>query len=131
MKKILYTVIVLGLIGAGFGMYMFNKPLKGIDSMKTNFTLSADVLLDSFENDENAANEKYLDKVIQVTGKVTKTKTDNGKMSIYLETGNALSNVIFQLEELDSSIKEGQEVTLKGICTGYLMDVVLVRSAKV
>ena len=52
-------------------------------------------------------------------------------MSIYLDTSNDLSNIIFQLEKLDTSIEEGQEVTLKGICTGYLMDVVLVRSVRV
>ena len=131
MRKIIYTIVCLGLIGGGIGFYLFNKPLESIKSMKTQFEVSSDDLLESFEDDEESANQKYLDKVIQVTGVVSKTETENDKMSIYLNTSNDLSNIIFQLEKEDASIKKGQEVTLKGICTGYLMDVVLVRSVKV
>lgn len=130
-KNIIYTILLLGALGTGIGYYMFNKPLASIDAMNTNYQMSSNDLLISFEDDENLANQKYLDKVIEVTGTVSKTETEKGITSIYLATENDLSNVIFQLEESDLSIKAGQEVTLKGICTGYLMDVVLVRSMQV
>jgi hypothetical protein len=35
------------------------------------------------------------------------------------------------MEEKDGNIKEGDEVVLKGICTGYLTDVVLIRCYKI
>ena len=131
MKKVIYILLVLGILGGSIGFYFFNKPLDSISSMSTDYSLSSNELLTAFEDDETQANEKYLDKVIQVTGKVLKTETENGKTTIYLNTENELSNVIFQLEKDDPSIQAGQQVTMKGICTGYLMDVILVRAIKV
>ena len=130
-KKIIASILLLGIIGAGIGYYMYSKPLASINSMKTDHQISSTDLLEVFEDDETVANEKYLDKVIEVTGTVIKAETLNGTTSIYLSTENDLSNIICQLEKEDDSIKKGQEVTIKGICTGYLMDVVLVRSKKV
>ena len=99
--------------------------------MNTDYKLTSEDLLESFEEDENVANEKYLDKVIEVTGVVSKAEKNTGTTSIYLATLNDLSNVIFQLEKDDPSIEAGHQVTMKGICTGYLLDVVLVRSKKI
>lgn len=130
-KKIIYSVLIIGIIGASIGYYMYTKPLPGTESLKTNFSISSIDLLSEFEDDEEKANQKYLDKVIEVKGKVTKTNINNGITNVYLATENELSNIIFQLEKHDPTIQKGQEITLKGICTGYLMDVVLVRSVKV
>ncbi len=131
MKKILFAGLLIGIIAFGLAYYMFNKSPTKIDSMASDFQLTASTLLSSFEDDETTANETYLDKVIEVTGKVAKSVTENDKTTIYLNTGNALSQIICQLEGKDSTIKEGDQVTMKGICTGYLMDVVLVRATKI
>ena len=130
MKKLLIALIILVIIAAGFGYYMYNKPLSSTSSMSTEFTMQAGELLEEFENDEEKANASYLDKVIEITGKIQKVESKNGTTSIYLDSDNPLSSVIFQLEEPNSTILEGQLITLKGICTGYLMDVVLVRAVK-
>lgn len=129
-KKIIFLGLSLAILGAGIGMFMFNKPLEGIESMTTDFKMIPDSLLSAFENDESAANQKYLDKVIEVSGTVYSIAIENDKTSVYLDTDNELSKIIFQLESNDDSILEGQKVTMKGICTGFLMDVVLVRAQK-
>lgn len=131
MKKALFAGILIVLISCTLVYYMFNKSPTKIDRMATDFQLTAETLLLSFEDDETIANDTYLDKVIEVTGKVAKAVTENGKTTIYLDTGNDLSQIICQLERNDSSIKEGDYVAIKGICTGYLMDVVLVRATKI
>lgn len=130
MKKVLFACILLAIIACGLAYYALTKSPAKIDSMTTDFQLTAETLLSSFEENETIANELYLDKVIEVTGKVAKTVTENDKTTIYLDTGNDLSQIICQLEGKDSSIDEGDQVTMKGICTGYLMDVVLVRATK-
>ena len=130
-KKIFYAILILALIGGSIGYYMYSKPLASIESMNTEHKLTSEELLQLYEEDEESANAKYLDKVIEVTGIVNKAEKNNGTTSIYLSTLSDFSNVIFQLEEDDPSIKKGDEVTMKGICTGYLMDVVLVRSKRV
>lgn len=131
MKKILAILFCLGLVGALIGLYMFNKPLESVSSMKTNYSINASDLLVAFEENETTANTKYLDKVLEVKGIVDKMESTEEKTTIYLDAGNPLSSIIFQLEKSDSELKKGEEVTLKGICTGYLMDVVLVRGVKV
>ena len=125
------TLLLMGIIGGSIGFYMFNKPLESIASMKSDYQMEASVLLAAFENDENIANGKYLDKVIEVKGQVEKVEEKDGNVTIYLDANNPLSNVIFQLEKSNSTMNKGDQVTLKGICTGYLMDVVMVRAIRV
>jgi len=131
LKKIIFSLILIGAIGGGIGFYMFNKPLQSTSKMKTDFTLSAVDLLQQFEEDEASANTKYLDKVIEVKGSVQKIEKKDKNITVYLDAESLMSSVIFQLENDETTIQKGEEVTLKGICTGYLMDVVLVRAVRV
>ena len=128
MKKIIIAIGVLALIGAGVGFYTFNKPLESTKSLSSHYSLNADDLLLEFEEDETAANTKYLDKVLEVKGTVEKIDRKEGSTTVYLDANNPMSNIIFTLEEPNSSLKEGDEVVMKGICTGYLTDVILVRA---
>ena len=131
MKKVILTLVVLGVVGASIGFYMFNKPLESVQSMKTEISLDAPTLLAAYEANEEEANTNYLDKIIEVNGQVLKFEESEGKMTVYLDAQNDMSNVIFQLEKPISGLDVGQNITLKGICTGYLMDVVLVRAIQV
>lgn len=131
MKKYIIVIVVLLLLGLLGGTYMFNKPLENISTMKTDFQMDASSLLAAFEENETSANTKFLDKVIEIKGIVQKSENKDGKHTIYIDADNAMSGVIFQLEDAEEGIKVGDEITLKGICTGYLMDVVLVRAKKV
>lgn len=130
-KKIIIALVIIGATGGGVGFYMFNKPLESTMSMKADYSLEPGVLLVAFEEDEAAANTKYLDKVIEVKGQVQKVEKADDKIAVYLETDNLMSSIIFQMEDVGVQFEKGEEVTLKGICTGYLMDVVLVRGVKV
>ena len=60
---------------------------------------------------------------------------EEGRTSITLESGSEMFGVICQLDNLTkharTNFKEGEEIKLKGICTGVLMDVVLVRCVEV
>lgn len=130
-KKIIFTLALLGLFTLLVGMKMYNKAPESISSLKTEFQLNASELLAAFENNEEEANEKYLDKVVEINGVVSKRELKNGVLTAYMETDSPLSNIIFQFENTNEEINEGETLTLKGICTGYLMDVVMVRSQKI
>ena len=136
MKKILLLAAVLVLAGAAVGFYMYNKPHQDMERAEADMAIQASELYDAFEQDENAANERYLDKVVQVKGKVKSvSKADDGSVSLTLESGSDMFGVICEFDKLtehaETTFETGQEVTLKGICTGKLMDVVLVRCVKV
>jgi len=136
MKKYLFSIGLLGLIGASIALYLYNKPHKDIKTSKTDFTMEAEQLFSEFEENEAVANTKYLDKLIEVKGTVREVSSDDeGNVSVILNSENELSGVICQLDNLTSHEKTnfnpGESVAFKGICTGMLMDVVMVRCIEV
>ena len=134
MKKILGIIALLGILAAGVGYYMYNKPTESLADVKPAFTASADALFTEYESDETTANKKYLDKTIEVTGKVMSVNADTSGLAITLETSSGMFGVICKLEDKhveESAYQAGQKVKMKGQCTGYLMDVVLVRCVEV
>lgn len=136
MIKYLKYLLILVAIGGAFGYYMYHKPHQNMDSATAEIQLSATQLFTDYENDEAGANGKYLDKIMEVSGKIKEVTTDeNGMMSLTLASGSQMFGVICQMDNLTThnrtEFKEGEEVKLKGICTGVLMDVVLVRCVEV
>ncbi len=135
MKKLLLAILILGILGAAVGFYFYNKPLEAMAGQRADFKMSAEELYNAFDNDEEAANARYLGKVIEVTGKVLEVKPDEeGKTGILLDAGG-MFGVNCKLDDLAEhpreSFAEGEEITLKCNCTGKLMDVVLVRCVEV
>lgn len=133
MRKLVIPLLVLGIIGAGIGFYMYNKPVASLENKKPDVIVEAAQLISDYEADEKSANEKYLGKVVQVSGKVADITTEDGKNKIILETGNPMSMIICELENGSTpvSIKAGDEVNMKGMCSGYLSDVILVQASAV
>ncbi len=133
MKKILITLIVLAIIGASYGYYMYNKPVESLEDKEADVTISADQLIADYEADEKTANEKYLGKVVVVSGKITDITNEEGKKKVNLETSNPISVVICEMEEnkKTNNLKAGDMIKVKGMCSGYLSDVILVQSVVV
>ena len=136
MKKYLKYILLLAVLGGVFGFYMYNKPHKNMNSARADLKLSAIQLFADFESDEVQANTKYLDKVMEVEGIVKEiTQDENGMTTVTLEAGSEMFGVICQMDNLSkhkrTNFKEGEQVKFKGICTGVLMDVVLVRCVEV
>jgi tRNA_anti-like len=133
MKKILLLILSLGIIGAGIGYYMYNKPVASLEKKKADAEITADQLISAYEADEKAADSLYLGKVVQVKGKVSAVAQEEGTTKIQLETSNPISMIICEMEDstTGTEVKSGDEVTIKGMCSGYLSDVILVQSTLV
>ena len=99
--------------------------------------ISATELLAAFMADERAATEHYVgvsEQVLEVTGSIRAMESiGGGKMNVVLETGDPLAAVVCEFDDTDvpQEWRAGAEVKVKGVCTGMLMDVVLVRCAAV
>ena len=100
---------------------------------KVDATVTSSELYGAFDTDENAANTQYLDKILEISGTVTEVSTDSdGQVSITLDAGDmAFGGVICKLDPLSdhkrTDFKAGEKVSFKGVCTGFLMDVIMVR----
>lgn len=132
MKKILQIGLLLAIVGTAVGFMIYNKPHQDMQSAKSDFQMTATELFDYFESDEPTANKKYLDKVIEINGTVQLvSKDEDGMTAITLDAGGMLGGVICKLDDLTqhkrSQFEIGESVHFKGICTGMLMDVILVR----
>ena len=120
------SIIIIVLAVAGWKI-VFKPAAISVASQKADISIDAATLLHDFETNEKAANAKYLDKVILVTGTVEYIKTDSAGFTVYL-TEDGVSGVLcsFDRNAVDSKIfRKGEKASVKGICSGYLMDVVL------
>jgi hypothetical protein len=129
MKKISIYILIIGLLGIFIGYKMYNKPHINVAKKSVDINIAASTLLADFSSDETKANSKYLDKIIAVKGRVATIEFNGEKAAISLQTKDDFGSVVCYLvkDEFKKSaeIKEGQEGVLKGICTGFLMDVIL------
>lgn len=131
-KKIITIVVVLSIFIATFSAYkLANKSHIDIAKTSPEITVNASVLLEEFSNDEIVANNKYLDKIVQVNGKILSKKIIEEKGVIALQTNDDFGSVLchFSPESSDkfSNLKLGQNIKIKGICTGFLMDAILIK----
>jgi chorismate synthase len=138
LKKILILGAVLAGIGGGVGYYMWNKPHATIG--KPDVAITAIELAAEFGKDENAATKKFMGDasktlIIQVSGKISEVKNDTSGIALALDTGDPINGVSCLLDKYTkqprTDYKVGEDVTLKGICTGKLSDVVIDRCVPV
>ncbi len=122
----LFSVLLLITAGGLVGYQMYTKPHRNVEQIKA-IKVSAFDLVTAYENNETEANAVYLDKVLEITGEINEvSKNQKGKPVITLK-GTDLSGLICTLDGIATSgIKPNSSVIIKGICTGFLTDVVLV-----
>ncbi|MDA3931071.1 MAG: hypothetical protein PF541_19140 [Prolixibacteraceae bacterium] len=127
-KKILFILIPVVIICIVIiAAYTFRKPATSVGNSKADLSITAIELFTNFENDEENANQIYLGKIIEVTGIVTEVIINQDKTtSIKLDSDNMFGAIIcnFNTEEI-KNIEEHESITIKGSCSGFLMDVIL------
>ncbi|MEO5569471.1 MAG: hypothetical protein ABIT08_06100 [Bacteroidia bacterium] len=133
MKKSSYIIIAVLVVCAGaVGTYYYvNRSVSGISGKKADFSLTPQNLLADFIADEKSANARYLDKVIVTEGKINLIKSDEkNNVNIILNTGDPMSSISCVLDkdetEKSEKLQPNDPVKIKGVCTGMLMDVILV-----
>lgn len=129
-RSILLAVLVLGAIGGWCGWHLYDKPTPKAAEAATEITIHAPALMKAFQEDEVAAGKTYNDKVVEVTGRVREVSSDSGgPLTMYLETGDDLGVISCECAPGMRPKTPGTEVTIKGFCAGYNMDVELKRCA--
>lgn len=124
-RKILTVITILILAGISYGLYVWNKPQRDVADEKA-VAIAATAIFDSFAVNETKANELYLNKAIQVTGEVTEfKKNQDGKAVVYLKSTDPVFGVNCTFKEDPGPLEKGTTITFKGICTGYLSDVII------
>lgn len=108
MKKGILVVLVLVILGGvGAYFYVFNKPHRDPSSETASYSLKATELAEEFSSNQEAANQKYVDKVVEVSGTVMEI-TDT-----YIIMDNVLNCSLVEGGH-ERGIQAGDEITVKG-----------------
>lgn len=127
-KASVLVLILIIIISAATGLYLFYKKHPDITKTKPDFKITATELQKEFDTDEHAASQKFSNKVLEVTGIISSINASAGNnINITLKTGNDMSSVICTLPSNPeiSALKPGDSATIRGECSGFLMDVLL------
>lgn len=135
-KTLLFVVLVVILAGAGFAYLQYNKPHRDTTAEEPAYTLEAAELFAEYSADEATASAKYVDQLLLVRGAIADISVaEDSTVNIMLQTADPISGIGFRLLPAEATkaqgLQAGDKVQIKGICTGKLMDVVLVRGVLV
>ena len=131
MKKAIFGIGAIILVAAVYGIYQYYKPHKNIKTAKEDIEVTAPNLYAEYTEHEGKANEKYLNKLILISGVIAYISVDNSEnVNIYLNVGTeGIGSVSCNFNPSDGAkalnYSVGNQVKIKGICAGYAMDVVL------
>lgn len=122
--RVFLIIISICIVAGGAIAYaMWNKPRRNVAD-ETGLQITAAQLVKDYQANEAAANQKFLDKAIQVTGTITELKQNqDGKSTIMLASDDAFTGVFCTLKQKATSVAPGSTITIKGICSGMLTDV--------
>ena len=124
MRKILYILLAIGAAGLFVAYKLYTKPHRHANE-KPFVSIQAKELFNLFASNEQQANENFLDKVLQVNGRVTEVRINQeGKQIIVLESDDLIFGISCTMEGQEE-VNKGDVIHIKGICKGYLSDVVL------
>ncbi|WP_139958203.1 OB-fold protein [Flavicella sediminum] len=117
-KKNVVLLFTLAFIGIAVASYTYiYKGHRNIEVSQADFKTTAEALGNEFSVDFDKASQKYLNKVILISGELSEKDME----SVTLGT-----TILCYLDGLDANIQIATEVTIKGRCIGYdeLLEVV-------
>ena len=127
-KIALFVVLFIAVAGILAALIMYNKKHPDTAKAKPDFVVTAIALQKEFEDNEKTASARYINKILEVNGTIASvTLADSAHLNISLKTGSDMSSVIctFPSNGHQADFVTGNEITLRGECSGFLMDVLL------
>ena len=129
-KIIILLVLVLFVIAVViYGYLLYNKPHRDVLKAKSDFSLTAAVLLSEFEANSKNASLKYNGKILLISGKVESINLNDSIASIQLSGEGSFFGINCSFNEgVSKNLKDiqiGNIIQVKGEFKGYMDDVIL------
>jgi len=133
MNRISKYVLIFISAGIIIGIIYFSvipEPRVDMSCEESIYHVDASSLFSEYVANKEPADEKYLHKRLQVNGTISEMTVNNdGLVSVSLTGGDTSFGIVCAIHESDTtSIKKknvGDKITIKGICTGIVLDVML------
>lgn len=110
MKKLLKIFIIIALAAILYVIFQIYKPQRNIATEDATASVTSSILLSDFSKNLNQANTKYLNKTIEISGKVTSVEND------LVIIDDIISCIMLPNQ---SKPKTGEQVTVKGKLIGF------------
>ena len=128
-NKIIIAIALIAVIAFGVYYYVFvysSQHRRQVQS-EIGIVITSDSLVAKYQADEKLANSIYLNKAVVVTGNLLSIdKNQEGKTTLVIGRTDSFSNVsVTMSSNLPIAQKVGESITIKGLCTGALSDVVI------
>lgn len=114
MKKLIWILLAIIVLGAVGYIYVFHKPQRDLVGESAAHTLKADELFVAFTKDQDAANVLYVDQIVEVQGSVTEL----GENFIQLDNTIYCAMDSTAIEAINT-LNTGQTATVKGRVLSY------------
>ncbi|HUR12074.1 MAG TPA: hypothetical protein VM012_11920 [Flavitalea sp.] len=127
-RKVIYCAILIVIVLlAWYAYHEYNRTSTPTSELKSDYNLSASVLINEFEQNDSISEKKYLGKTITVTGMLKKVEPENSMLLL----GDSTSSLSIRCS-LDStvlgtaaSLRPYTVVSIKGNCIGFNRDELL------
>jgi hypothetical protein len=125
-------LLIAGLCVGAYVYKEYNRKPASLENLPAVVNINADTLINQFTTNETEANKKYLGKVISVKGFIKEINNQQDTLlTIVLGDTSLTSSVSCLMDSGYIKSKKvftpGASIIIKGICTGYLIDVELNR----
>lgn len=121
--KIAVGLLVVVISGVLIYQEIF-KEASSLEDKKADLVVKATILAEEYADDEAKGNEKYLGKILQVSGEIS--EIEGGAPLTVVLKGNGMTQIRAELQEVPDKIPEVNDtIVVRGSCSGLLLDVVL------
>ncbi len=128
-NKIIIIIAIIAAIAFSIYYYIFVYSSNNHRQVQSEIgiVITSDSLVAKYQADEKLANSLYLNKAVVVTGNLLSIdKNQEGKTTLVLGRADSFSNVsVTMISNSPLTQKVGESITIKGLCTGALSDVVI------
>ncbi|MFZ6025885.1 MAG: OB-fold protein [Bacteroidota bacterium] len=122
-KNLLWVGLIGITLSVGLTVYfVYAREHRDVTTEK-GIQVTAQQLFEAFAADETKANTLYLDKAIEITGEVVNVSTNqDGNIVVDFKTNDPFFVINCTFKTNPGTLKAGDNITFKGICTGYIPD---------
>ncbi len=126
---ILIVIVIIIMLVAVY--YLYNKPHRNILNEESVISINAGNLFKNYEQNETDANKDFLDKTIEITGQISEINISEEENPVIIfknkeDFFGVSCSFSSKMNQNLANIKIGDSIKVKGICKGYLSDVVLI-----
>ena len=105
------------------------KPNSFDPEAAVELSLRSEELVQAFVNNEVEATSQFAEKTIDVQGRLKEISFLNDRYTIILYGGSKFNGLMCDMNPLEAdklgTLKEGDQIHLRGVCKGFLMDAIL------